>query len=173
MIVTNDHDLYERACSLRNLAFGRPRFLHEELGYNYRMTNLQAALGLGQFNRIESIIHRKRWIASEYTKRLKSISNLQLPIEQSWAHSVYWMYCIVVKEQSRDLLMEKLYEAGIETRTMFCPMNLQPSLLKLGAVRGDCPVAEYLWHHGLYLPSGNGLTEEEIEYICDVIDSCV
>jgi perosamine synthetase len=169
MLVTNRADLAERARLLRNLAFAKPRFRHEELGYNYRMTNLQAALGLAQMIRIDNIIERKRWVARRYTRRLQNVSRFELPIEREWAFNIYWMYCVVVRDGSRDALMSRLHDAGIESRTMFCPMTLQPVLHKRHAVRGSCPVSERLWAEGMYIPSGCDLTEEEIDRVCEVL----
>lgn len=173
MIVTNDDHLAERARLLRNLAFTRPRFRHRELGFNYRMTNVQAAIGCGQLDRIEEIIEQKRQIASWYTERLRDVSWLQLPVEKSWARNVYWMFCVVCCDNRRDYLEARLRNANVETRTMFCPMELQTSLVERRAVRDViCPVAERLWQTGLYLPSGNDLTEAQVDYICKVI-TCV
>jgi perosamine synthetase len=171
MLVTDRKDLAEEARLLRNLAFTRPRFRHRELGYNYRMTNLQAAVGLAQLSRIDDIIERKRWVADRYTERLCVVPHLRLPIERPWAFNVYWMYGLVVVDGRRDEIMERLSEAGIESRTFFCPMTLQPFLLDRRAVRGSCPVAEQLWADGLYLPSGCDLTEAEIDRVCEVV-SC-
>ena len=101
MILTDEPQLAEKARSLRNLCFhGDRRFHHEELGFNFRLTNLQAALGVAQLERIGEIIERKRWMGQEYNRRLVSIKNLQLPVEESWAKNVYWMYGVVLSEQS-------------------------------------------------------------------------
>lgn len=173
MIVTDSLDFAEQARSLRNLAFGMPRFLHNEIGYNYRMTNLQAAIGVAQLERIEETIAKKRQIAKWYSDRLSKIAGLQLPVEKNYARNVYWMYGIVVEPNfkvSRPILIEKLKAADIQTRTMFCPMNLQPALLEKKLVKQiPCPVAENLWKNGLYLPSGCQLTEKDIDVICEVI----
>lgn len=174
MIVTDNDELAERARSLRNLAFGNPRFLHERVGFNYRMSNLAAAIGCGQMTRIDSIIDQKRDLARRYTERLSYINGLQLPTELPGYKNVYWMYCIVVNEAefgvSRDRVMERLREAGIDTRTMFCPLNLQPALLNIGAVdTAPCPVAERLWREGMYLPSTPTLSDADLDYICDTI----
>lgn len=173
MVVTNRADLAQRARLLRNLAFTEPRFWHEELGFNYRMTNLQAALGVGQVERIEDTIAAKRDLARRYTERLAGIRGLRLPIERSWARNVYWMFALVVESDfgiTRDGLMAHLAERGIETRTMFCPMHMQPALLSRGAVRRvRCPVAEELWDRGLYLPSSPSLSDEQLDRICDAI----
>ena len=173
MIVTDDKGLADRARSLRNLAFGKPRFMHEEIGYNYRMTNLQAGIGLAQLRRIERVISVKRRIAHSYSAGLSGVQGLRLPVEREYARNVYWMYCVVVDPEfgmTRDELATWLYKNGVDTRTMFCPMNLQPSLLKARAVVStECPVAEDLWKRGMYLPSGCALRDAEIDNICALI----
>lgn len=172
MLVTDSKDLAEQARLLRNLAFTRPRFQHQVLGYNYRMTNLQAALGCAQLERIDAIIAKKRQIAAWYNERLRPVWWLETPVERPWALNVYWMYCVVVRGGRRNQLMAHLAHHGIDTRTMFCPMTQQPALGAAGAIRGDCPVAERLWTDGMYLPSGCDLTEAQVDQICEVIQ-CV
>jgi perosamine synthetase len=169
MIVTDRKDLADQARSLRNLAFTRPRFRHDDLGYNYRMTNLQAALGCAQMTRIDGILLRKRQIARWYERRLCDVPRLRLPVERPWAMNVYWMYGVVVIDGTRDALMARLEEFGIESRTFFCPMSTQPALLARHAVRGDCPEAERLWQQGMYLPSGCDLTEADVDLVCEVL----
>lgn len=177
MLTTDDEGLADRARYLRNLAFGRPRFLHRECGWNYRMTNVQAAIGCAQLARIEEEIEAKRDLAAAYTARLAGVPGLRLPVERPWARSVYWMYGVVVEPEfgmSRDALALSLAEKGIDTRTMFCPMNLQPALVERGAVRADvpCPNAEELWRCGLYLPSSTNLRDEDLDRICDAVRAC-
>jgi perosamine synthetase len=173
MITTNNAELAEKFRLLRNLAFTQPRFRHEQLGFNYRMTNVQAAIGLAQLERIEEIIEKKRAIARKYTEQLTGIRGLHLPVEKEYARNVYWMYCIVVDPEfgmTRDELALARREHGVDTRTFFYPLNIQPVYQKLNAVRkAPCPVAEKLWERGLYLPSGCALTEEQIETICQTI----
>jgi perosamine synthetase len=173
MITTNNAELAEKSRLLRNLAFTEPRFRHEELGFNYRMTNVEAALGLAQLERIEEIIETKRTIARNYTERLRGIRGLRLPIEKDYARNVYWMYGIVIEPEfgmTRDKLTVVLRQRGIDTRTFFCPLNIQPVYQKLNAVRATrCPEAEKLWRNGLYLPSGCALTDEQIVTICQTI----
>jgi len=171
MVVTNDKAIAERLRLLRNLAFTTPRFRHEELGYNFRMTGYQAAMGLAQLRRIEHIVQEKRRVAHTYNSKLASIPGLILPIERSWANNVYWMYAIVIEKQfgiSRDRLAEELRQRGVDTRTFFCPMNQQPSLKSLHGFKDiPCPVADRIWENGLYLPSTYTLTEAQISYISD------
>lgn len=173
MITTNNREHAARARYLRNLAFGEVRFLHRELGFNYRMTNVQAAIGLGQLERIDEVIARKRAVAHRYLERLREVNGLTLPVELVDVMNVYWMFGIVVTPEcklSRNSLQVHLQERGIETRRMFCPMNLQPALVKRRALRyTECPVAERLWHDGFYLPSGAGVTDEQIDVVCEAI----
>jgi perosamine synthetase len=177
MVVTSDERLAERLRSLRNLAFGTPRFLHEEAGFNFRMTGYQAAMGRAQFARIEEIIDRKRALAATYNELLSEVDGVQTPIERDWARNVYWMYAITLADSfpiGRDELMEKLSDAGIESRTHFCPMNLQPFLREQEGWREvPCPVAEDLWQRGMYLPSAITLSREEIETVVEAIRALV
>jgi perosamine synthetase len=173
MVVTNDKALAERLRLLRNLAFTTPRFRHEELGYNFRMTGYQAAMGLAQLRRIGHIVQEKRRIAHTYNALLVDIPGLALPAEKEWAHNVYWMYAIVVEKEfgmSRDQLMASLKQRGVDTRTFFCPMNQQPCLQEIPGFRSvPCPVADRIWEHGLYLPSTYTLTETQLRQIADTL----
>src|ERR1044071_9528026 len=169
MVTTNDEALAERLRLLRNLAFTTPRFRHDEAGYNFRMTGFQAALGLSQLRRIDEVIAAKRDLAANYLDALRGIPGLQLPVEMPWAVNVYWMFAVVVGEGfgvGRDDLALSLKSDGIETRTFFCPMDLQPFLSRLpGFPAANCPIAAQLWEHGLYLPSSPRLTTDEVERI--------
>jgi perosamine synthetase len=173
MIVTDDESFAESLRSLRNLAFTEPRFVHYEAGFNFRMTGMQAALGLAQFRKIKHIIAEKRRIAHTYQRYLDDIPGLQLPVEMEWALNVYWMYAVVVTPEfgkSRDQLAQALSEKGIQTRTFFCPMNQQPVLKAIPGFREvPCPVADELWINGLYLPSSWNLQEDTIKLIADSI----
>src|SRR5258706_22963 len=173
MVLTNDEKLAERLRLLRNLGFTTPRFRHEVAAYNFRMTGYQAAMGVAQLEKIESIITEKRRMAQTYNRYLSDIPGLQLPPELEWARNVYWMYAIVITPEfgiSRDHLVKTLADAGIETRTFFCPMDQQPCLLDLPDFHPiPCPVAASLWTSGLYLPSTHTLPESSIAYIADVI----
>lgn len=175
MVTTNNEQLAERLRLLRNLAFTKPRFRHEELGFNFRMTGYQAAMGSAQFAKIENILSEKRRVAHTYNNYLRDIDGLQLPHEADWARNVYWMYAAVVHPNfgvSRDELMTSLRAAGIDTRTFFCPMNQQPCLQSLADFRAvSCPVADSLWENGLYLPSTYSLSEQTIKQIADTIRS--
>ena len=173
MVVTNNVAFAERLRLLRNLAFAEPRFRHNEAGYNFRMTGMQASLGLSQLKRIENFIARKRSVAKTYNELLAEVPGIQTPAELPWARNVYWMYAITVNHEfgiSRDELAKHLRNWGIDTRTFFCPMNQQPFLLKQqGFSDVPCPVADRLWQTGLYLPSSNNLDTKTIQNICEVI----
>ncbi len=174
MVMTNEPDYAEKARSLRNLCF-RPeqRFLHTELGHNFRLTNLQAAIGLGQLERMEEIIAKKRWLGKAYTERLQGIHSIQLPLEETWARQVYWMYGVVLNENmglDAVQLAQKLKGKGVETRPFFLGMHEQPVFHDMGLFHDEkYPVAEHIARQGLYLPSGLTLTEAQLHYVCETI----
>ena len=130
-------------------------------------------MGVAQLNKIESFIAAKRRLAASYSALLADVPGLQLPAEMPWANNVYWMYGVVIHDEfgvSRDELMRELFKRGIDTRTFFCPMNIQPCFADIAGWRHiDCPIAERLWHNGLYLPSSCNLSTEQIRYICSAI----
>ena len=171
MVVTNSPNLAEKARSLKDLAFSREkRFLHTDIGFNYKMTNLHAAIGVAQMERIDELADRRRKNASLYINMLKDMKGITLPVEKEWAKNVYWMFSILVGDEfamDRDALMQELWNKGIETRTFFIPMHEQPVFQRIGLFAGESyPIAEHLSRKGLYLPSGSGLLEDEIRYIC-------
>ena len=174
MVLTDDPDLAERARSFRNLCF-RPdrRFYHEEAGWNFRLTNMQAALGLAQVERFDEIVARKRHIAREYTRRLSGLGGVALPVEEPWARSVFWMYGLVLGDEvdmDNARLAEELQRRGVETRPFFLGMHEQPVFHRRGLFEGERhPVAERLARRGLYLPSGLGLTGEQLERVCEAV----
>lgn len=174
MVLTNDPDYAEKAKSLRNLCF-RPeqRFLHKELGHNFRLTNLQASIGLGQLERIDEIIAKKRWMGKAYTERLQGIPGLQLPVEETWARQVYWMYGVVLDESTGMNAVQfakQLKEKGIETRPFFLGMHEQPVFRDMGLFLDEkYPVSERIARQGLYLPSGLSLTEKQMNFVCHTI----
>lgn len=172
MVLTNDEEYAEKAKSLRNLGFIKEkRFFHKELGRNYRMTNIQAALGLAQLKNIGKLIEIKKKNAEAYTKELKDIKGLQLPIEKDYAKNVYWMYGIVLDEKTGFTAETFARELeGIGTRPFFYPLHLQPVWKKLKiSTEEHCPIAERIARQGLYLPSGLGLKNSEIDVICNRI----
>lgn len=174
MVLTSDDRMAERARSLRNLCFRTDRrFLHTEHGYQYRLTNMQAAVGVNQVKRIEDIVDRKRQIAADYTARLADIPGIQLPMERDWAKSVFWVYSILLGDE-RDLdavgFATALRERGIETRPFFLGMHEQPVFHDLGLFKGEqYPVTERIARKGLYIPSGLGLTGEQMDIVSDAV----
>jgi perosamine synthetase len=174
MVLTDDPTLAEQVRSMRNLCFQPDRrFYHEEMGHNFRLTNLQAALGLAQLERIDPIVARKRWIGQEYTRRLKDIKGVELPVERHWARGVYWMYGLVLSEElgvDAGQFAQRLRDHAVETRPFFLGMHEQPAFRKRGLFGGErYPVAERLARRGLYLPSGLGLTEDQLDLVCDAV----
>ena len=167
MILTNDEALAENFRELRNLCFKPPRrFVHERLGWNLRMTNLQAALGVAQIERLDEFIIKKRWIGALYNELLKGLPGVQLPLAKTdFAENIYWVYGLVLDESLGDAesVMARLAEVGIGTRPFFFPMHQQPVLREMGLFRGaSFPNAERMYRQGFYLPSGLTLTEAQI-----------
>lgn len=172
MVMTNDDDLEERCRGLKNVFFDKARtYIHQEVGFSYRMTNLAAAIGVAQLDRLEWTIEKKRRMAFLYESYFKRIEGIRLQKIQEWAKSVHWMYPLVLEDSfgiERDEAMRKLYERGIETRRLFGPMNRQPAFKDL-QIDYDCPVAEDLYARGFYLPSSVKLTEEQIKYVAETL----
>jgi len=173
LITTNDEALAARLRLLRNLAFTEPRFRHEFAGYNFRMTGYQAAMGMSQLRRIESVIAEKRRVARRYNELLAGVPGVKLPPETEWARNVYWMYAIEIGPEfgvTRNTLTERMAAEGVETRTFFCPMNQQPCLQRISGFRAlPCPVADRLWETGLYLPSGHTLTDDSLRQVAQTL----
>ena len=170
MVITDNADYAAKARSLRNLCFRTDRrFLHTELGHQFRLTNMQAALGVGQVARIESIVERKRWAAAQYQQRLADLPQLQLPTELPWARSVYWVYGMVLADDvpfDAVAFAIRLKALGVETRPFFLGMHEQPVLHDMGLFKGEHhPVSERIARRGLYVPSGLALTLDQIEQV--------
>jgi len=178
MVLTNDDELADSLKRLRNLSFlPEKRFYHQELGFNFRLTNLQAAIGVAQMERIDEHIEIKRKNAKLYTQLLADIPYIQLPIEKEWAKNVYWMYGIVIDESigmNGEQFTKRLAEEGITTRPFFYPMHQQPVFKSMGLYKNEnYPVAERIARQGLYLPSGLTLTEEQIEKIAATVKAVI
>jgi len=179
MLVTRDKAIADRAVLLRNQAFEEERFVHRHVGFNYRMTNIQAAIGLAQCERFGEKIIRKREIAAIYDELLADEDSLQLPAKGADCEPVYWMYGVVLKDtfgrakrEVRDLLAAR----GIETRSFFVPMHRQP-VFQGGArrwpdLRGRYPVSDVLGERGFYLPSGLNLAYDDQKWIVEQLLSC-
>lgn len=172
MITFNNAEWASNSRNLKSLAFGdRQKFMHKDVGYNYRMTNLQAAIGHAQFGKIDQIIAAKRSLATKYLQRLAHRDDIQFPVEKSYAKNVYWMFHILLRGKNagrRDEVMRKLADKGIETRENFLPYNMQDVFIRRGWTSADqCPVANDLGLRGFYLPSSPKLPDEDVEYVCD------
>lgn len=183
MVTTNSDELAEIATAMKDLSHSKgKRFIHDALGYNYRMTSLQAALGSGQLLHISDFLATKKHMAELYKEGLEGIPGLALPVTRDWATHVYWMYAVLVDEEkfgmSKDELRAKLLEKGIDTRDFFYAPCDQPLLqgLSLPAQAGSqarFPVTEHIAKNGFYLPSGLAITDEQIGTVCKTIrDLC-
>ncbi len=173
MITTNSQELANKVALLKSQGMDPARrFWHPVVGYNYRMTNIQAAIGLGQLEHIESHIEDRLRIAKLYKKYLSSAENLTLPAEKPWAKSVYWLFTILLKDEriARDSLITKLDAAGIETRPVFYPVHILPPYAHLERP-GSLPIAEQVSRTGINLPTHAALTEEDVAYICEQLIS--
>ncbi len=175
MLLTDDDTLAERCRSLRNLCFQpKKRFVHEELGWNLRMTNLQAALGLAQLERLDEFVSRKRKMGQRYTELLADISGLELPVPRTeYAENIYWVYGVVLRDDvsfDAEEAMQCLAKYKIGTRPFFWCMHEQPVFRKMGLFDGvSCPVGEKIARRGFYIPSGLALTDDQIEQVADYV----
>lgn len=173
MLTTDDDLVAEKAAKLRDQAYEKSRrFMHRELGYNYRMTNMQAAVGVAQMGRIREFIEHRRLIAARYRKHFAGGSGLMLPVERECSEHVHWVYAMVVDRDefgmSRDQLAISLRERGIDSRPFFYPAHMQP--LYAERFRGQSfPVSEWLAADGINLPAGNDLQLEEVDYIAEAV----
>ena len=171
MLVTDDPEIAERCRSLRNLCFEpQQRFVHQELGWNLRMSNLHAAVGVAQLERLDEFVARKRAMGRRYTELLADIPGIELPLAQTdYAENIYWVYGIVLRAEvpfDAKVVMQKLAIEQIGTRPFFWCMHEQPIFAKMGLFAGvSCPVAERLARRGFYLPSGIALTESQIDRV--------
>jgi len=175
MVLTDDDELAGACQSLRNLCFepGR-RFVHERLGWNLRMSNLQAAVGLAQLERLDASVERKRAMGRRYDELLAGLEGIQRPpAAAEYAESIYWVYGIVLDDSvpcEAAEVIRRLAALGVGCRPFFCPMHLQPALTNRGLFTGEShPVAERLYRRGFYLPSGLALTEAQMERVADAL----
>ncbi|MBF0142460.1 MAG: DegT/DnrJ/EryC1/StrS family aminotransferase [Magnetococcales bacterium] len=175
MVVCDDPELDKRCRSYRNLCFlPERRFVHEEIGWNYRMTNLQAALGLAQVERWDASVVRKREIGRTYQKLLRGLNAFQLPVEgDETAENLYWVFGLVIPEGgslTAGEVMVRLGQEKIGTRPFFWPMHAQPVLREMGLFADESlPVSLWLGRNGFYIPSGLGLTPEEQQRVVEVL----
>jgi perosamine synthetase len=175
VIVTDDEALAERCRSLRNLCFqAKKRFVHEELGWNSRMSNLQAALGVAQLERLDEFVQRKRAMGKRYRELLTELPGVQLPVAATdFADNIYWVFGMVLKDDvpfDAEETMRRLQELRIGTRPFFWPMHEQPVFHKMGLFKDTrCPVAERIARRGFYVPSGLALTGRQMEQVASAL----
>lgn len=175
MVVTDNEELAEKCRSLRNLCFRKDvRYVHDEISDNYRFTNMQAALGLAQLERLNEFVERKRRMGKYYTERLQNVEGIILPIEKTeYADNIYWVYGLLLDEQVKvdnRTIQKLLAEEGIGSRTFFWCMHEQPVYQKKGLFKGEVyPNSEYLARKGFYIPSGLALTEAQMETVVDKV----
>lgn len=169
ILVTDNQAWAERAFFLENQGrYADNPYWHPEVGYNYRMTNIQAAIGLAQLEQIDTMIAHRRENAAHYNRRLAGVPGLTLPPNADWAENVYWMYSVVIGDEfglQRDEVRARLRAAGIDTRPFFYPIHTLP-MYQTGQ---SLPVAEDLGRRGINLPSAATLTPDQIDYICDTL----
>jgi perosamine synthetase len=178
MLMVDDSKLAERCRSLRNLCFQKRRFVHEELGWNFRMSNVQAALGVAQLERLEEFVERKRRMGGRYHQLLRGIRALQLPREATpYAKNIYWVFGVVLNDElplEADEAMKEMSAMGVGTRPFFWPMHEQPVFRRMGLFQGvRHPVAERLARRGFYLPSGLALNDEHLSTVCSALRALV
>jgi perosamine synthetase len=179
MILTDNKEIADKCKSLRNICFNEERrFLHYELGWNYRFTNIQAAIGLAQLEKLNSFIKKKRRIGLLYNEAFKNIKSFNLPpSNRDKSKNIFWVYGIVLNKHSKinvKQFMKKLEEKGIETRNFFWPLHQQPILKKLGYFKKiKLPVSEYIAKNGFYLPSGLGLNNKQQNFVIKTVKQIV
>ena len=175
MIATNNKSLAQKFSMLKNTCFNpkKQKFIHDDIGWNYRMTSMQAAFGLAQLKNLKLFVKKKRFLGDYYSSKLKNITNIQLPLkETNYAQNIYWVYGIVLK--NKNSLAKKyikiLKKEGIECRPFFCPMHLQPVFKKMNLFKNEkFPVSENLFERGFYIPSGIGTTKKEMKFVINKI----
>ena len=175
MVLTDDEALFERCKKIRNLCFEPDRrYQHHELSGNYRFTNLQAAVGLAQLEKLDEFVEKKRYIGKYYTDKLQNVKGIRLPIlKTEYAENIYWVYGIVLDDDipfDNVEMQKRLKEKGIGSRTFFWCMHEQPVFQEMGLFKDESyENAERLSRRGLYIPSGIALTDEQMKVVSDVV----
>lgn len=170
-VLTNKNSYQKKFKYYRNLCFEKKRFIHRDIGWNLRMTNMQASIGVSQLNRLNKIIEKKISIGNRYNKNLNDLrENLQLPLQETeYAKNIYWVYGVVLKNNSKltaESAMRFLKKNKIECRPFFYPLHLQPVVQKIiGKSKKKYPIAEKIYKYGFYLPSGLAITNKQIDYV--------
>jgi len=171
MLATNNDELASKLRLLRGQGMDpQRRYWHPIVGYNYRMTNLAAAVGLGQLEKVEWHLERRASVAKQYRNLLKKVPGVSWQSDQEWAKRIYWMFSITLDETSlgRDDVMAQLQELGVETRPVFYPMHLLPPY-RDDADKTTYPVAERIARLGFSLPTWAGLTDEDLQYVTNCL----
>lgn len=148
------------------------RYWHPVIGYNYRMTNIQAAIGCAQLERVNWHIEQRKRVAQRYRQNLENDVRLTLPVEESWAQSVYWMFSVLIRdtdERGRDEMIQRLADSGVETRPIFYPMHVLPPYRSLQPDT-EFPVATKVAATGINLPTHAGLTNDDVDEICEILE---
>lgn len=177
MLVTNNKRYYDICLKLRNICFEpkKPRFIHYDLGWNYRMTNLQASIGCAQLKKLNKFLDKKRLIGRFYNEQLKNLKKINLPLKKNkFSENIYWVYSITLNNGIKaNKIAKELMKLGIETRPFFYPMNMQPIIKKLKLVNDneEFPVSKKLYETGLYLPSGIGNNFKELKTVVKALTS--
>jgi perosamine synthetase len=176
MLLIKDRNLANKARKIRNLSFesGR-RFVHSELGWNYRLSSIQAALGISQLKKLDSNLENKSKAAQRYRKNLNQIKGIKWqPLSSELSNNCFWVNALVLDPEifgSSEEVAHKLLEAGIQTRPFFFPLHLQPIYVNKFPKKEIYSNSEYISKHGIYLPSGNGLTLKMVDEISDIFVS--
>ena len=170
MITTNDELVYNKCKYLRDHAMSKEkRYWHTELGFNFRMTNIQAALGCAQLERINDFTAKRELIFKWYSKFLNNIEGVSLNRTYDWATNAFWLICLENSNwdlNERDSFMQELKNKGIDSRPFFYPMSQMPYINQIC----DTPVANEIFRKGINLPTYFDLKENEVKYICDTIN---
>ena len=170
MVCTNNKKYFNKVNLLKNLGFTKPRFVHKILGYNFRMSGMQAAFGLSQLNEIENIIKKKINIFKKYKKKLDGIKNITFAKEEKNSRNVYWQIGIRINDKSKNRLVKFLSANHVDTRNFFFSIRNQPCLQKIIPKRvPKTKVSDLLWSQGIYLPSSHNIKDSEINKVCDLI----
>jgi perosamine synthetase len=174
MVLCNDVYLDQAAKKLRNLFFGSKRFVHDEIGFNYRMTNMQAALGVAQLENIQQVVLKKRLIGEMYDDLLGDLNMINLPIKAtSYCENIYWVYAITIKDDygaTGQEMIDKLAAEGIGARPFFYPMHQQPVFKRMGLFKNlNLPNSEKLYKKGFYIPSGLALSQHQADEVSSVL----
>ena len=178
MVATNDDNLAKRCRWYRNLCFEEPRFHHRELGRNMRMTNLQAAVGVAQLERLDQFIKKKRRMGAIYQQAFKDLPSIQLPLDKTdYSDNAYWVFGIVLGDAisiDATAMMERLRDKNIGCRPFFWPMHEQPVCIERGMFREDKhAISERIARRGFYIPSGLGITDKQIDRVCSTVVAVV